>query len=101
MDIVISFNWDGLLEVADQVGKPYTYNFENQHAIKLCKPHGSVNWRLGEPEDLGKSVNTLGWDSLDFSKGMLDTEIYYTGRLLDYSTWARYEPLSCGKSSLF
>ena len=31
-DIVISFNWDGLLEVAlSKLGKSYTYNFEDEN----------------------------------------------------------------------
>ena len=49
-DIVISFNWDCLLEAAlDRLGKEYAYNFQGK-GIKLCKLHGSINWRLGEPD---------------------------------------------------
>lgn len=93
-DIIISFNWDSLLEVAlERLGKPYTYNFSDQDAIKLCKLHGSVNWRLGEPENLHGSVDTLGWRSLEFTKGMMDKEIYHAPALLSPATWERYEPL--------
>lgn len=93
-DVVISFNWDGLLEnVLDFLGKPYTYNFSEQNAIKLCKLHGSVNWRLGSPDDLGKPVNTLGWQSLQFTEGMMQTEMYYTKALLRYETWWKYSSL--------
>jgi len=78
-DIVISLNWDGLLEVAlEAVEKCYTYNFSDEGAIKLCKLHGSVNWRLGEPNQWGKPVNTLGWQSLEFTKGMMTREIYHS-----------------------
>ena len=93
-DVVISFNWDGLLENAlDFLGKPYTYNFLEQNAIKLCKLHGSVNWRLGAPADLSKPVNTLGWQSLRFTEGMMDAEMYYTKELLRFETWRNYSSL--------
>ncbi len=93
-DIIISFNWDSLLEVALQkLGKPYTYNFGEENAIKLCKLHGSINWRLDKPNNLGTPVDTLDWESLKFTEGMLDTEIYHTPALLNYETWGRYAPL--------
>jgi len=94
MDIVISFNWDGLLEQAIlSVGKTYTYNWEDEEAIKLNKLHGSVNWRLGEPERLGEPINTLEWQSMGFTKGMMETEIYHTNELLNYPMWSNYQPL--------
>ena len=90
-DIVISFNWDGLLELAIlAVGKTYTYNWDDDKAIKLCKLHGSVNWRLNAPEHLGKPINTLGWTSMEFTKGMMDVEIYHTPELLHYEAWNRH-----------
>lgn len=93
-DIVISFNWDGLLEVAlHKLGKPYTYNFDGENAIKLCKLHGSINWRLDKPKKFGDLINTLGWKPLKFTEGILDTEIYHTPHLLNYRTWNHYEPL--------
>lgn len=93
-DIVISLNWDGLLEAAlETVGKTYTYNFSDERSIKLCKLHGSVNWRLGEPNQWGEPVNTLGWQSLEFTKGMMTREIYHSPALLRFATWQRYTPL--------
>lgn len=93
-DIVITFNWDGLLEVAlRKLEKPYTYNFSGENTIKLCKLHGSINWRLNRPKRFGDLINTLDWSPLKFSEGMLDTEIYHTPHLLNYGTWHRYKPL--------
>jgi len=93
-DIVISLNWDGLLEVAlEAVGKTYTYNFADEKAIKLCKLHGSVNWRLSKPNQWGEPVNTLGWQSLEFTKGMMTREIYHSPSLLRFGTWLRHSPL--------
>lgn len=93
-DVVISFNWDTLLEVAlTAMGKTYTYNFSNNDAIKLFKLHGSVNWRLGEPNCYGKAVNTLGWQSLEFTKGMMLREIFYSLALNQPDIWSSYHPL--------
>ena len=93
-DVVISFNWDGLVETAlHRLGKPYSYNLEEEDAIKLCKLHGSINWRLDTPNNLGTPVDTLGWQSLKFTEGMLDTEIYHTPALLNYRVWNHYSPL--------
>lgn len=94
-DIVITFNWDGLLELAlKQVGKSYTYNFgDDEEAIKLCKLHGSVNWRLNEPNNLGRPVDTLGWESLRFTEGIMDSEIYHTSALFNFETWHHHPPL--------
>ncbi len=95
-DIVISFNWDCLLEVAlHKLGKPYTYNnFGDNSSIKLGKLHGSINWCLDAPTNhLGTPVNTLAWQSLRLTEGMLDTEIYHTPALLKYRTWGRYTDL--------
>lgn len=93
-DVVISLNWDVLLEVAlKAVGKDYTYNFSDEKAIKLVKLHGSVNWRLGEPNLCGEPVNTLGWQSLEFTNGVIARDIYHSPALLHFDTWRSYKPL--------
>lgn len=93
-DVIISFNWDCLLEIAlNKVGKTYSYNWENGKSVNICKMHGSINWRLNEPSHLGKRINTLNWKSLLFTKGMMDVELYYTSHLLDYKKWYEYSPL--------
>ena len=92
-DLVISFNWDCLLELAIlRVGKTYNYNFGDQ-GIQLIKPHGSINWRLNEPENLGVPSNTLQWQPIGFAQGLIEQEIWHTGRLLDGSVWNQYRPL--------
>jgi hypothetical protein len=64
-DMVISFNWDVLLEIAlMQVGKRFTYSGEVDGSIKLCKLHGSINWRVGPPERYTKPSKGLGWEPL-------------------------------------
>lgn len=93
-DVVVSMNWDGLLEVAlEAVGKAYTYNLTDRNAIKLCKMHGSVNWRLGEPKSYGEPANTLAWKSLGFKNGMMTREIYHSTALLQVGAWQHYLPL--------
>lgn len=93
-DIILSFNWDYLLEIAlMKVGKTYTYNWNNDQAIKICKMHGSVNWCLNEPRYVGKRTNTLQWESLRFSEGMMADELFHTSTLLDYEAWHQFSPL--------
>ncbi len=92
-DVVISFNWDGLLELALlQAGKRFSYNF-GATGISLAKPHGSINWRLNEPRNLRGPANTLGWEAIGFAKGFIEQEIWHTNALLDRSIWDYYNPL--------
>lgn len=94
-DIVITFNWDTLLEMAlKRVGKTYAYyNFENKEAdIYIYKLHGSVNWRLGDT--LFSRRPNLTWEPLNFKIGMMDNEIYYCNDLLKKNTWSQYAPFS-------
>jgi len=94
-DIIITFNWDGLLENAlNKVGKPYTYDFSGDASIKLCKLHGSINWRLGKHLLWEESRPQLSWSPLDFSSEMMSTEIYATTELLSYPAWKAFPPFS-------
>ncbi|HMV29738.1 MAG TPA: hypothetical protein PKE23_10155 [Anaerolineales bacterium] len=94
-DIIISFNWDGLLEAAlSAVGKKYTYDRSDDHAIAIYKLHGSLNWRLGEPKRLDGNPPKLPWAKLDFGSGMMDRHLYCTMDLLNRKTWQRFPPLS-------
>lgn len=94
-DIVISFNWDPLLERCLQaLGKPYTYNFRDSESIKLCKLHGSVNWRLDSYRDWqGNVIDTLDWASLKFTEGMMTVETYASEALLSTAPWLGTQPL--------
>lgn len=94
-DIVITFNWDTLLEMAlKSVGKTYAYcNFENKEAdVYICKLHGSINWRLGDTLFLQRP--NLTWEPLNFKTGMMDNEIYYCNDLLKKNAWLQYAPFS-------
>jgi hypothetical protein len=86
-DIVLSFNWDPLLERAlDLVNKKYTYKYE-ENKIKLCKLHGSVNWRLGDVPDYSKSSTDLGWESMEYTEGIMDIEMYFSNKLISQDIW--------------
>jgi len=81
-DIVISFNWDTLLEIAlEAVGKRYAYEISDDR-IAIFKLHGSVNWRLGAPES-----PRMAWQPFDFTKGMMREEIYSTDELVNPGAW--------------
>lgn len=93
-DVVLSFNWDPLLERAlNKAGKAYTYNHKdknkdkNKNAVTISKLHGSVNWRLGESHTLLKSDIDLSWKSMEFTDGMMDQEMYHSQLLLEKKIW--------------
>ena len=91
-DVIITFNWDCLLEVAlKAINKKYTYLFgDYKDNVKIFKLHGSINWRLGETKT-AKSV--LNWVPFDFAKGMMKEEVFYSDQLLHFSEWNKFEPL--------
>ncbi len=91
-DIILTFNWDCLLEIAlERVGKKYTYKY-NGEGIKIFKMHGSINWRLGQPNDLGRPIKDdfLGWQSMGLSDDLMPKEIYYSKKLLNPHVWSNY-----------
>jgi len=94
-DVILSFNWDGLLENAlSALGKTYSYHFKGE-GIKLYKLHGSVNWRLREPRDLNGPVanSRLGWKALGLSGGPILHDVYYSNALLHREAWSNRLPL--------
>lgn len=93
-DMVISFNWDGLLEAAlEAVGMKYDYDRSDDSAVTISKLHGSVNWRLGEPNVWGEPQRTLPWEQLDFRSGMMTRHLFAARPLLDPAVWQHYQPL--------
>ncbi len=93
-DMVISFNWDGLLEAAlEAVGMKYVYDRSDDSAVTISKLHGSVNWRLGEPNVWGEPQRTLPWVQLDFRSGMMTRHLFAARPLLDLAVWRHYQPL--------
>ena len=94
-DRVISFNWDGLLEVAlDSVGKSYTYERAKDGAISIAKLHGSVNWRLGKPRRLDGTPPALAWRELDFGGDPTKPSMHCALELLNAGNWGHIQPLS-------
>ena len=88
-DIVITFNWDPLLEVAlNKVGKTFSYNNYGEADVRIYKFHGSVNWRLHLP-----SKAHFLWNPFTFTKGMMAEELYYCNELLDKVSWRNTQPL--------
>lgn len=81
-DIILTFNWDLLLEIAlTKVGKSYTYTFEKENIIRISKLHGSINWQLY------KQFRTLPSESLKYAEGIMENELYASHELLDYNIW--------------
>ena len=89
-DIVLSFNWDCLLEAAlERVGNPYTYDF-GKSGIYLCKLHGSTNWHLGEP----KKSKSISWLPLQLGKASGEQDVWWTKELASWEAWDFRSPLA-------
>jgi len=86
-DIIITFNWDLLLEITLlKIGKSYTYNWDNDGSIKISKLHGSVNWRIGKPH-LETSFDILKWKPLHPEYDRTEAEIYQSHHLISKEFW--------------
>ena len=89
-DVIITFNWDILLERAIQaIGKTYSYigNGNRETDINIYKLHGSINWRL-DKHFLGKQC--LNWKPLGFKTNMIKNEVYYSDELLYKNAWEKF-----------
>ncbi len=94
-DVVISFNWDGLLEMAlEAVGMRYTYERPNKDEIFIAKLHGSVNWHFREPRRLDGSPPRLQWRQIDFGGDPSKPFMFCAPELLHPATWRDVQPLS-------
>jgi hypothetical protein len=92
-DLVITFNWDCLLELALQhIGTNYTYSFRGD-GVTLAKLHGSMNWRLDAPKKYGKPINTLGWEPIGYAGGLIQQDMWHTNALLSKGAWNSLMPL--------
>ncbi len=66
-DIVVTFNWDILLEsVLNYVGTSYTYEWKID-TVQILKLHGSINW-IEKPDPLrpwqpGSDYEPLGYET--------------------------------------
>jgi hypothetical protein len=89
-DVVITFNWDCLLENAlVAIGKPYTYGATDNRPL-LCKMHGSVHWRIkNQPAPYSFR---LTWQPVEFV-GVSQSGLYSSDDLLRREPWQRAEPI--------
>lgn len=92
-DIVVTFNWDLLLERAiDQSGGSYCYSFQPDkvHVVKL---HGSINWVNNTPVAFGRHRRDFNYRPLGFMEGMVDNEVYCSDELANKHVWLDTKPL--------
>ncbi|MBP7769602.1 MAG: hypothetical protein KA055_00615 [Aliarcobacter sp.] len=95
-DIVLSFNWDLLLETSlIKEGKKYTYNFAEEGCINLSKLHGSINYRI----EKSYSDDGLIWTPLHPEYDRTKLEIYKSDMLHNNIYWknntSSIEPFFC------
>ncbi len=87
-DVIITFNWDPLLELAiENAGRSYSYSYRDRADIVIHKFHGSVNWRLAVPD---KPDYT--WQPLGLAGGMMKEDIYHNSESKFKATWETAQP---------
>ena len=91
-DIVLTFNWDCLLEKALlAAGKSYTYNpYESdwcdpakEHIVRVIKMHGSINWTLPH----GGVPDPRIYNQINFDPNFNLDPIFHSGALMNAGTW--------------
>lgn len=88
-DLVVTFNWDLLLEKSlDAVKKQYSYTGEIGK-IQILKLHGSVNWVEGLPRSLITDRPTFDYRPLGLQDEMNGIEIYSSENLKNIAQWRK------------
>ncbi|MEP6833418.1 MAG: SIR2 family protein [Gemmatimonas sp.] len=95
-DVVVTFNWDCLLETAlEAVGKEFCYpslsddSDDREHKLCIYKLHGSVNWRFKLP----RREQTLDWTGMGFTTGMMRDDVYVSMQARNQAAWKDHSPL--------
>lgn len=82
-DIVLSFNWDCLLEIVlINNNIPFNHSFRFQDNIMVAKLHGSINWTHQKEDNLN-----LDWKPIGLVEHLNESEIYFSNNLLKLDKW--------------
>jgi len=82
-DIVLSFNWDCLLEIAlSNNSITFNHHFQFQDNIMVAKLHGSINWDYKKEDNLN-----LDWKPIGLVEHLNKSEIYFSDDLLNVDKW--------------
>ena len=88
-DVIVTFNWDGLVEAAlAHVGIPYSYSGE-EGKVPIVKLHGSIHWLQGEPRPMRRDAPHLGYVPIGFDLNMPKDDVHMSERLLSFDAWAQ------------
>lgn len=92
-DIIVTFNWDLLLEKAiKKSGGEYCYNYE-EGKIHIVKLHGSINWINNEPRAMNRRKLDFNYRPLDFKDGLMENEVYSSDELHQKHQWETAQSL--------
>ncbi|MFK5978289.1 MAG: hypothetical protein QM488_05320 [Rhizobiaceae bacterium] len=92
-DVVVTFNWDLLLEkVIIKSGGQFSYSFEvgKIHIIKL---HGSINWINNEPRAMRGIRSDFDYQPLGLNGGLVKNEIFCSNLLSQVDQWHQAQAL--------
>jgi hypothetical protein len=92
-DVIVSFNWDTLLEnLLDHVGMPYTY-VGDEGKILIMKLHGSIHWREGVATAMARDAPNLDFRPVGYSIEP-ETDVHYSTALQSPEAWWKSSPLT-------
>ncbi len=86
-DVIVTFNWDTLLERAlRKVGLSFTYCFE-ENKLSVMKMHGSINWIQGNPDAMSESAPSFDYQPIGYATGMNEIEVSTSTELENSLSW--------------
>jgi len=92
-DIIVTFNWDLLLENAIQnAGLEFCYDYE-AGKIHILKLHGSINWINNAPRSVAHNRPDFGYKPLGYQNGFMENEVYCSGELHSVDRWRQANSL--------
>lgn len=85
-DVVVSFNWDTLLEgILEHLQTPYSYT-GSLEAVEIHKLHGSVNWAQKQPLFVREN-DPYVYEALGVGENLAGQEVYCCSRLTQADEW--------------
>lgn len=92
-DIVVTFNWDLLLEKAIvKSGGSYSYSFQ-EGKIHILKLHGSAHWLNNAPKSFRTKARDFNYMPLGFAEGFAENEVYASDELFNKEAWTAAQAL--------
>lgn len=86
-DVVITFNWDVLLENSlVSAGIPFSYRHK-EGSLQILKLHGSINWIEGPPKPMARNSRDYSYRAIGYAGGLNEVEVFCSDLLRNPNEW--------------